>query len=217
MARPAGPAPLRAPSRRRWLRRVATAIVGGAACGTAGLGAMAGPGTAWAHDSVGPIRPAGSPPPVRVITHDGARAALPDLLRAPVTAVQTMFTGCSAVCPIQGALFAQLQDALDALAPGAPAAAMRLLSISIDPLSDDPAALRRWLATFDAGPRWSAAAPAPAELDRLLAFLKGRAAGGEPHSTQVAMFDGRGRFVWRTGELPAPAALIRLADEIARG
>jgi protein SCO1/2 len=208
---------MREPSRRRWLRGMATAIVGGAASGTAGLGAIVGPRPARAHDSVGPIRPAGSPPSVRLVTHDGARASLPDLLRAPVTAVQTMFTGCSAVCPIQGALFAQVQDALDALDPGAPAAAMRLLSISIDPLSDDPAALRRWLATFGAGARWSAAAPEPAELDRLLAFLKGRAAGGEPHGTQVAMFDVHGHFVWRTGELPAPAAMIRLADEIARG
>ena len=152
-----------------------------------------------------------------MITDGGHRAPLPALLQQPVTAVQLMFTGCSAVCPIQGALFAQLQGELDALPPSSSAASTRLLSISIDPLSDDPAALRGWLARFGAGERWSAAAPDPAELNRLLAFLKGRIAANEPHTSQVALFDRRGRFVWRTGELPTANTVVRLAEGIARG
>ncbi len=182
-----------------------------------GVLALAAASAADAHDSVGPVVPASSAPTVTMITDGGHRAPLPALLQQPVTAVQLMFTGCSAVCPIQGALFAQLQGELDALPPSSSAASTRLLSISIDPLSDDPAALRGWLARFGAGERWSAAAPDPAELNRLLAFLKGRIAANEPHTSQVALFDRRGRFVWRTGELPTANTVVRLAEGIARG
>ncbi|MGK6309802.1 SCO family protein [Variovorax sp. DT-64] len=71
-----------------------------------------------------------------------------------------MFTGCSTVCPIQGALFAALQAAM--AAEHSPT--LRLLSLSIDPLADDPAALSAWLRRFGAGPAWSAAVPTTRRL-----------------------------------------------------
>jgi protein SCO1/2 len=93
-----------------------------------------------------------------------------------------MFTGCSTVCPIQGAWFAALQVAMAA----EHGTTLRLLSLSIDPLADDPAALSAWLRRFGAGPAWSAAALALA-LERgdsgagVLGFVDGlRVEGGEP-------------------------------------
>jgi protein SCO1/2 len=213
--------------RRRLLGKVAQTLMltaSGLRTTASGLGmtasgalALAAAGTADAHDSVGPVIPATPAPRVAMITDGGDRTSLSALLQGSVTAVQLMFAGCSAICPIQGALFAQLQGELDALPPGSSAASTRLLSISIDPRSDDSAALRAWLARFGAGARWSAASPDPDELDRLLAFLKGRVAATEPHTAQVALFDGSGRFVWRTAELPTANTVVRLAEGIARG
>ena len=79
--------------------------------------------------------------------------ALQTLLKGHITAVQLMFTGCTATCPIQGAIFA---DAASQLATAG--RELRLLSISIDPLGDDAQALTAWLQRYGAQPqRWGAA------------------------------------------------------------
>ena len=81
----------------------------------------------------------------------GRRAALAARLRGRVTAVQLFFTGCSSTCPVQGAVFA-------AIAHRPPAPDFRLLSLTVDPLGDDPKQLEAWLGRFDAPSIWSAAA-----------------------------------------------------------
>jgi protein SCO1/2 len=122
-----------------------------------------------------------------------------------------MFTGCSTVCPIQGALFAALQA--DLRAERDPAA--RLLSLSIDPLADDPAALGAWLRRFGAGPAWSAAAPAPAALEPMLSLFRGGVAAGDRHTGQVYVFDRQARLVWRTSELPPAAEVLAALGRVA--
>ena len=153
---------------------------------------------------VGPVIPAVEAPALPLRRHDGAQQTLALQLRGARTAVQLMFTGCSTVCPIQGALFAALQDALLAERDGP----VRLLSLSIDPLADDPAALRVWLQRLGAGPAWSAAGPTPQALHPMLSLFKGGVAAGDRHTGQVYVFDRRARLVWRTSELPPQAEVM---------
>ena len=167
--------------------------------------------TSRANSGVGPVTPAVDAPAWPLRRHDGTTTTLLAQLRGAPTAVQLMFTGCSSVCPIQGALFAALQAALLAERE-APA---QLLSLSIDPMADDPAALNAWLRRFGARPAWSAAAPVPEALDPMLSLFKGSAAAGDRHTGQVYVFDRQARLVWRTSELPPAievmAALRRIA------
>jgi len=142
--------------------------------------------------------PAVSAPALPLRRHDGATPVLAAQLRGGPTAVQLMFTGCSTVCPIQGALFSTLQAALLAERH----TAVRLLSLSIDPLADDPAALSAWLRRFGARPTRSAAAPAPEALESMFSLFTGGAAAGDRHTGQVYLFDRHARLVWRTSELP---------------
>lgn len=188
------------PARRRWLAAGALALVVGRA------------GSAAAHASAGPVSPREpAPAGLRLSLGSGRSASLPDLLKGHVTAVQLMFTGCSATCPIQGAIFA---DAQARLAPADKQ--LRLLSISIDPLSDDPPALARWLARFGAQPaRWSAAVPAVSDVDPLLDFLRGRAAGVDRHTAQAFLFDRQGRLAFRTIDMPPGGELVRLMQALA--
>jgi len=133
------------------------------------------------------------------------------VLRGRVTAVQLMFTGCSATCPIQGALFADAQQRL-----AHSDARLQLLSISIDPLGDDVNAMRAWLAKFGAeSARWNALLPRIQDVDRLLDFLRGRAAGVDRHTAQAFVFDRQARLVYRTEDMPEPAELARLMQRIA--
>ncbi|MGO4392369.1 SCO family protein [Variovorax sp. M-6] len=157
-------------------------------------------------NGVGPVLPAIAAPALPLRRHDGAVPTLAAQLRGASTAVHLMFTGCSTVCPIQGALFAALQAALQAER----STAVRLLSLSVDPLADNPAALSAWLRRFGAAPAWSAAAPDPGALEPMLSLFNGGAAAGDRHSAQVYLFDRNARLVWRTSELP-PASEVMAA------
>jgi protein SCO1/2 len=172
---------------------------------------------------LGPVTPAQGLPAPPVTLHDGRRLPLGQVLRGRLTALQLMFTGCSSLCPVQGATFAQLQALL--LRPSGPggrsgtgtgaAAAMapQLLSISIDPLGDDARALAAWRGRFGAGPGWLAAVPGVGDVDGLFEALRGRASGPDRHSTQVFLLDASGRLVFRCAELASAESVAQAMSQ----
>lgn len=169
---------------------------------------------ARAHGASGRVTPPLLPPsPWRLRMNDGRELNAASVLQGRVTALQLMFTGCSAICPIQGALFAELERRV-AAAP-AMASGVQLLSLSIDPLGDDPRALSKWLRGFGAGAVWQAASPAVRDLDPWLDFLQGRKAGADRHTAQVYLFDRAGRLVLRTVDFPTTTEVTRLLGELS--
>lgn len=171
--------------------------------------ACAGATRAFAHAPFGRVEPPSPAPPLPLRGADAVVRPFDRQLLGRVTAVQLMFTGCSATCPLQGALFGAVAQRLAA-------GDARLLSLSIDPLNDDPQALAAWLARFGRSPAWQAAAPRVEHVDRLFDLLAGRAAGVDRHSTQVYLFDRRARLVYRTPELPPAAHVLELLEAVGR-
>jgi protein SCO1 len=187
-------------------RRTLLGLVAAAPCARAPAAAPAPP-----HEPFGPVRPPTPVPSVPLTADDGQRLDLATRLRGRITALQLMFTGCSATCPIQGALF----GALAPLVAGR--REMRLLSLSIDPLGDDPPALKRWRERFGATHgHWQAAVPRIDDVDLLLDFLRGRARGVDRHTAQIYLFDRRGRLAYRTADMPPAAFVAGLMDELSR-
>lgn len=167
---------------------------------------------ARSHVTAGVVRPPLVTPLLRMRTLDGRESDLVGLLRGRITAVQLMFTGCSATCPIQGAVFTEVQRRLRATPEH-----FRLLSISIDPLGDDAKALRSWLQRYGADPaRWTAAAVMPEHLDGLFEFVGGRATGADRHTAQVYLFDRQARLVYRTLDMPTADSVAGLMREVSR-
>ena len=164
---------------------------------------------AKAHNDAGRVLPPIAPPPLSLTLHDGTRTTLAKVLQGHSTALQLMFTGCSATCPIQGAIFSAVQKNLPA------SAQVRLVSVSIDPLNDDPAAMRRWLKHFDANPRWLGATPDYRELDRLLDFLRARSKGTDRHTPQVYFFNANGALALRSTDFPSSDEITRLLRQQA--
>jgi protein SCO1/2 len=178
--------------------------------GWLGAGALA---PVHAHGLLGQVTPPLALPLVALTLDDGRRVPLASVLQGRLTALQLMFTGCSALCPVQGAVFAELQHLV--LRGTAPAGAVRpqalqLLSVSIDVLGDDARTLAAWRARFGAGPQWRAAVPDPAGIDPLLDLLRGRTGGPDRHTTQVFVLDGRGRLVYRCAELAAAESVAQV-------
>jgi protein SCO1/2 len=91
-----------------------------------------------------------SAPAVTLINQDGQPVALPELLDAdqPVM-LNFIFTTCTAICPAMSAIFAKVQSEL-----GDASAGLSMVSVSIDPEQDTPAALNAYARRFDAGPQW---------------------------------------------------------------
>lgn len=183
-------------SRREWLKAVASLVL------------LPSTGVS-AHGLLGPVTPAQSLPPMDVTLHDGRRLPLAQVLRGRITALQLMFTGCSSICPVQGAVFAELQALLQP-PPRRGGPVPQLLSISIDALGDDARALAAWRGRFDAGPGWLAAVPGVAAVDGLLEALRGRATGPDRHSAQVFVIDGAGRLVFRCAELASAESVAQV-------
>lgn len=149
-------------------------------------------------------------PDIKVRCVAGDSASLRSLLLGKVTALHLMFTGCSTICPIQGAIFQHLQTLLLPQAQSD----LQLLSLSIDPDGDSPAAMRAWLKKFGAGSAWIAAAPSAENLDQVFAlFGQGRNAV-ETHSTQVNIIDREARLVWRSPPLPSPDAIAAVLRKV---
>jgi protein SCO1/2 len=159
------------------------------------------------HGRIDPPLPV---PDVTVRCADGRAASLAALVQGRATAAHLMFTGCSTVCPIQGAIFQRVQSLLtDQVTRG-----IQLLSLSIDPVGDTPLAMRSWLKRFDAHDGWIAVAPDPKDLDRLLElFGQGRNAA-ESHATQVNIINRRGELVWRTRELPSADTIADILRKV---
>jgi protein SCO1 len=148
-------------------------------------------------------------PDAPVNLHDGSSTTLAELADNHVTAVQLMFTSCTTTCPIQAAIFQQVQSRLSEM----PGRNMQLLSLSVDPQNDTPAALNAWRERFHAGPSWLAASCTAADTPRLEDFFA-KSDNSADHSTQVSILDRQARLVWRTYELPAAQEILTILEKI---
>jgi protein SCO1/2 len=155
------------------------------------------------------VSPALPPPAARLTLDDGKATKLHTLLSGHITALQTVFTRCRATCPIQGALFASIQQELGDAVPE-----VRLLSISIDPEHDHPEALKAWLARYQASKRWRAARPNEQDLAPLLDFLKSRATGPDRHTAQIYFFDRSANLIMRSVDFPPASEIVSLLGKM---
>lgn len=175
-----------------------------------GASAAALSSVASAHNNAGLVTPPEAPPTVSLTLDDDKATTLQALLKNRVTALQLMFTVCQATCPLQGALFGEtIKKLAERVKPA------QLLSISIDPDRDTPAALREWLKRFGASPRWRGARPDKAQLEALVGFLKSKNPGPDPHTAQVYYFNREGKLVLRSTDFPPADDIIQTLDRIA--
>lgn len=192
------------------LRRRQFAALLAAACSGGAHAAALGP-----HAPFGALRLPRPIPALKVRTHLDQVTDLGTLTKGRFTAMHLMFTGCSALCPIQGALFAQLQQLLHQRRM-----AVQLLSVSIDPLGDGPTQLTRWLHRFDARPGWLAVAPQVADVQSLVQVLVGGADSpretADVHSAQVFVADRSGSLCYRSPDMPAAETLADTLVQLAR-
>ena len=124
-----------------------------------------------------------------------------------------VFTQCAGPCPLVTAKMAQLQKMTRP--------EVNLVSFSVDPKNDTPAALKEYALKFNVDPaRWHFLTGKP---EAIYEFTKGMKISSQPadaqspiiHSTQLLLVDGDGqvRGIYSTGEHADPETLNHLAKD----
>ncbi|OFW99213.1 MAG: hypothetical protein A3E78_12985 [Alphaproteobacteria bacterium RIFCSPHIGHO2_12_FULL_63_12] len=89
-------------------------------------------------------------PKISLIDQNNRKVRIDQLLSEDrPTLVQFIFTSCTTICPVMGAVFGGAQNDIAAVAPN-----YRMVSISIDPEYDTPEKLREFAAKQNARPDW---------------------------------------------------------------
>lgn len=73
-----------------------------------------------------------------------------DVAGGRIVVVDTFFTNCGLICPILGAIFADLQNMLGGLLDRE----VRLVSITVDPVTDIPPRLKEYADQWESRPGW---------------------------------------------------------------
>lgn len=190
-------------------RRIATTRVARLAAALLAVSVFGSSGRVAAadHFPFGPLSAPRQIPAWRVTLSDGSSSTIAALLKGRVTALQLMFTTCSATCPLQGATFARAQQELQGTLPE-----VQFLSLSIDPAADSPVAMTQWLNTFGARAGWRGVTPKAGDLPDIFRVLGDgglpRPEGIDPHSGQVYIVNRNGVLVYRTAAMPSARLLV---------
>lgn len=128
-------------------------------------------------------------PDVWVVTQDGKKKRFySDLIKDKSVAVGFFFTSCSFVCTWHGELFSGFQKHLAARL----GKEVALISVSMDPITDTPARLKRWGARYGRRAGWTLVTGRKAEMNELLKSLTGDTIGPkEAHSSFLYIYNGK--------------------------
>jgi protein SCO1/2 len=106
-------------------------------------------------------------PEAKIVDQDGRRLSFySDLVKGHTVAINFIFTSCTTICPVLAANFHKLQQDLGEGDKG-----VRLISISVDPVTDTPDRLKRFAERYHASPGWSLVTGEKGEIDALLGAL----------------------------------------------
>lgn len=143
---------------------------------------------------------------------DGRRVRFySDLIKGKVVVLSFFYTSCTYICTMQGKLFSELQSLLGERL----GKSVFLISVTTDPVKDNPERLKAWAARYSAKPGWTLVTGEEAEMNKLLIQFTGNTAGGGMHLAATFIGNDRTGF-WTSGVgVFAPEELLRAVDYVA--
>ena len=149
-------------------------------------------------------------PDTPMVDQNGRRVRFhTDLVKGRVVAINFIFTRCQTICPTLSTIFGQLQP-MDSDRP------VQLISISVDPVNDQPAQLAEWARDIGAGPNWTLVTGEKPDVDDLLKALGAFVADKISHTPLILIGDDR-TGTWRRLSGITPAEQIKDAIDAVAG
>jgi protein SCO1/2 len=127
-----------------------------------------------------------------------------------LVAINFVYTTCTTVCPVQSALFADVQKRLG---EGA-GKEIALISVTVDPLRDTPARLKAFAADYGAGPGWSFYTGNSQAVDEVLKAFDAYSANFTEHPPAVLVGDPRSGEWVRFFGFPSAAQIVGRVKEL---
>ncbi|WP_437680056.1 SCO family protein [Sorangium sp. So ce131] len=141
--------------------------------------------------------------------HGRAHRFYEGLLRGRKVLINFAFTSCKGACPTMTANLARVQELLRARGERA-----TLLTITVDPENDTPAALKQYAARFKAGEGWYFLTGAPDNVAAVLRRLGGQVRRPEEHMMTLLVGD-TSTGVWlKTFATEQPETLVHLVQHL---
>jgi cytochrome oxidase Cu insertion factor (SCO1/SenC/PrrC family) len=153
-------------------------------------------------------------PDVELLDQDGRKIHFyNDLVKGRTVAINFIFTTCTTICPPLGATFRRVEQELGERA----GRDVRIISISVDPLTDTPERMKAWGAKFKAGAGWTLVTGTKPNIDTLLRALGAETASPADHTPAVLIGnDALGQWT-RTYGLARPTQLVQIIDAALDG
>ncbi len=147
-------------------------------------------------------------PDIEVMDQNGRKIHFyTDLVKGQTVAINFIFTTCTTICPPLGATFARVQKELGNKN-------VRLISISVDPVTDTPERLKAWGAKFHAGDGWTFVTGSKPQVDELLRALGASSARREDHSPTVLIGNDASGNWTRTYGLAKASQLVQIINNV---
>ncbi len=146
-------------------------------------------------------------PDVEVVTHEGKTVHFySDLVKDRAVAVNFIFTECSTICPVSGALFASLQKQT--------ARGVHFISVSIDPETDTPKRLAAWSGRFRTGGDWTLVTGSRGAIDEIVKAFGATTARPQDHQP-LTIIGSDATHVWtRVYGFPGAEQVNAAFDEV---
>lgn len=136
-----------------------------------------------------------------------------DAVGGRIVVVDTFFTNCGLICPILGAIFSDLQKMLGDLLDRE----VRLVSITVDPVTDIPPRLKEYAVQWEARPGWYFLTGGKQNIDRVLEGLGLYSADFTEHPSAFLVGDARDGKWTRIYGFATPEQLMgHVKDYLAR-
>jgi protein SCO1 len=132
-----------------------------------------------------------------------------DLLRDRKVLINFAFTSCKGACPTMTANLARVQELLRSRKER-----VTILTITVDPVNDTPAALKQYAAKFKAGPGWHFLTGAPDSIALVLKRLGGQVRKPEEHTMTLLLGDTSSGVWLKTLATERPETIVNLIEHI---
>src|ERR1044072_8629923 len=135
-----------------------------------------------------------------------------DLIKDKVVVLSFLYTSCSYTCTLQGRTFEKLQSLLGERL----GKSVFLISVTTDPVKDNPAQLRAWGKRYDIHSGWTLVTGEEGEMNKLLKPFIGTTAGRGMHVPATFIGNDRKRLWTSAAGIFSAEELIKLIDHISR-
>lgn len=135
-----------------------------------------------------------------------------DLIKGKVVVLSFFYTSCIYICTMQGRVFSELQSLLGERL----GKSVFLISVTTDPVKDNPEQLKAWGARYNAKSGWTLVTGEETEMNKLLIQFTGNKAGGGMHLGAIFIGNDKNGSWTSAAGVFAPENLLRVVDYIAR-